>query len=160
LSLLHTEKFQGEVLKPLTSSRRNTEKKNPIHFFALGVRQRFPTLTPDDISEVMAHPHELLRTGFLSALNLVVPCHRPDLSKVILKCVDPDDDNSEAVRRLHRAMQQNSDFAAAILRVRTPDEILPAREFVKLISFLESQNEFDLVKFANRGMKALIRSQE
>ena len=49
-SLLRTEKFQGEVLKPLTASRRNTEKKNPAHFFALGVRQRFPTLTPEDIS--------------------------------------------------------------------------------------------------------------
>jgi hypothetical protein len=88
----------------------------------------------------MAHPHELLRTGFLSALNMVVPCHRSDLTDVILKCVDPDDDNSEAVRRLHRAMQLNSDFAAAILRVRTPDEILPAIDFIKLISFLESQD--------------------
>jgi len=107
----------------------------------------------------MAHPHELLRTGFLSALNLVVPCLRPDLTDVILKCVDPDDDNSEAVRRLHRAMQQNSDFAAAILRVRTPDEILPAIDFIKLISFLESQDEYELIKFANRGMKALLRSQ-
>ena len=107
----------------------------------------------------MAHPHELLRIGFLSAVNLVVPTHRPGLTDVILKCVDPDDDNSEAVRRLHRAMQQNSDFATAILHVRTPDEILPARDFVKLIAFLESQSEYELIKFANRGMQALLRSQ-
>ena len=108
----------------------------------------------------MTHPHELLRIGFLSALNLVMPCHRPELAEVILKCLDPDDDNSEAVRRLHRAMQQNSDFSAAILRVRTADEILPARDFIKLITFLESQSEFDLIKFANKGMKAIVRRQE
>ena len=108
----------------------------------------------------MAHPHELLRIGFLSALNLVVPCHRPELADVILRCLDPDDDNSEAVRRLHRAMQQNSDFAAAILRIRTKDEFLPARDFIKLITFLESQPEFDLIRFANKGMKAIVRSQE
>ena len=107
----------------------------------------------------MAHPHELLRTGFLSALNLVVPCLRNDLTTIILNCVDPEDDNSEAVRRLHRAMQQNSDFAAAILHVRIPNEILPAIDFIKLISFLESQDQYDLIKFADRGMKALIRSQ-
>ena len=69
-----------------------------------------------------------------------MPCHRSDLTEVILNCVDPDDDNSEAVRRLHRAMQQNSEFAATILRVRIPGEILPAIDFIKLISFLESQD--------------------
>ena len=57
-------------------------------------------------------------------------------------------------------MQQNSDFAAAILRVRTLDEILPARDFVKLVAFLEGQNEFNLVNFAGKSMKALIRNQE
>ena len=57
-------------------------------------------------------------------------------------------------------MQQNSEFAAAVLQVRTPDEILPARNFVKLVAFLASQNEFDLIKFAGKGMRALIRSQE
>jgi hypothetical protein len=71
MSLLRTDKLQGQVLKPLTASRRNTQAKNPVHFFALGVKQRFPTLTPNDISLIMAHPHELLRTGFLSGLNIV-----------------------------------------------------------------------------------------
>ena len=108
----------------------------------------------------MAHPQELLRIGFLSALNLVVPCHRPELAEVILKCLDPDDDNSEAVRRLHRAMQQEGDFAAAVREVRTPEEIRPARDFVKLIAFLASKDEYDLVKFAGKGMKTLVRGQE
>ena len=122
--------------------------------------KRFPTLTPEDITEIMAHPQELLRIGFLRALNMVVPCLRHDLSDVILKCVDPDDDNTDAVYQLHRAMQQNSEFAAAVLEVRTAEEFLPAREFVKLIAFLASKDQFDLVNFAGKGMKALVRSLE
>jgi hypothetical protein len=57
-------------------------------------------------------------------------------------------------------MQQNSEFAAALLRVKIPDEVLPAIEFVKLVSFLESRSEFELHKFANRGMKELVRNQQ
>ena len=78
----------------------------------------------------------------------------------MLKCVDPDDDNSEAVYQLHRAMQQNSEFAEAVLKVRAPGEILPARDFVKLVAFLASQSEYDLIKFAGKGMRTLIKSQE
>ena len=57
-------------------------------------------------------------------------------------------------------MQQNSDFAAAVLKVRTHEEILSAREFVKLVAFLASQSEYDLIKFAGKGMRTLIKSQE
>jgi hypothetical protein len=57
-------------------------------------------------------------------------------------------------------MQQNSEFAGALLRVKIPDEVLSAIEFVKLISFLESRSEFELHKFANKGMKELVRNQQ
>ena len=108
----------------------------------------------------MSNPHELLRTGFLKSLNTVIPCHRHSLTEAILRCVDPDDDNTEAVYKLHKCMQQNSEFAGALLRVKLPAEVLSAIEFVKLVSFLESRSEFELHKFAAKGMKELVRTQE
>ena len=109
--LLFDGQFTGSVLRPLTSARRNVEKKNVVHFFALGVSEAYPTLSPADVARVMAHPAALLRDGYLRAINLVVPCLREDLTEAILACVDPDDDPEEAVYALHRAMQTNNLFS-------------------------------------------------
>ena len=120
--LLFDGQFTGSVLRPLTSARRNVEKKNVVHFFALGVSEAYPTLSPADVARVMAHPAALLRDGYLRAINLVVPCLREDLTEAILACVDPDDDPEEAVYALHRAMQTNNLFSQAVTALQQGKE--------------------------------------
>ena len=110
-----------------------------IHFFALGVKEAYKTLTPDDISRVMQHPGVLLRDEYLRAINCVLPCLREDLTDVLLKCVDPDDDPFEVVLELHRVMQENNSFGQVVIGTARNQEKLPAREFIKLICHLENQ---------------------
>ena len=129
-----------------------------IHFFALGVKEAYKTLTFDDIFRVMQHPGVLLRDEYLRAINCVLPCLREDLTDVLLKCVDPDDDPFDVVLDLHRAMQENNLFGQVVIATAKKDEKISAREFSKLISHLENQPLHSLDQFDHKGMKEIVRT--
>ena len=158
--LIFDNQFTGSVLRPLTSVRRNVEKKNVVHFFALGVSEAYPSLTFQDIARVMDHPEALLRDGYLRAINLVVPCLREDLTEAILTCVDPDDDPEEAVYELHRVMQTNNLFSQSVMATQQGQERLPARDFMELCGYLANQPEHELSRFAGKGMKESLRKAD